>query len=179
MALSYRGYGKTNSSTIILKWYKNPEHPSHPHYFILFFMWGRNKSNQIHCQFIIDKKKRRQNCQPFRYQKDSKDWQPLKDKRSMFYWQTNTYLGEALTRFQNRANCPLGNVFFCFQVYLNYIAKHVQTVFNIWQIILQGQQWITKPNPLMNSIRKPMHIKQIFLRLQTKRNKAKHNLFSS
>lgn len=125
------------------------------------------------------KKKCRQNCQPFRYQKDSKDWQPLKDKRSMFYWQTNTYLGEALTRFQNRANCPLGNVFFCFQVYLNYIAKHVQTVFNIWQIILQGQQWITKPNPLMNSIRKPVQIKQIFLRLQTKRNKAKHNLFSS
>lgn len=125
------------------------------------------------------KKKCRQNCQPFRYQKDSKDWQPLKDKRRMFYWQTNTYLGEALPRFQNRANCPLGNVFFCFQVYLNYIAKHVQTVFNIWQIILQGQQWITKPNPLMNSIRKPVQIKQIFLRLQTKRNKAKHNLFSS
>lgn len=92
---------------------------------------------------LIKNKKRRQNCQPFRYQKDSKDWQPLKDKRSMFCWQTNTYLGEALPRFQNRANCPLGNVFFCFQVYLNYIAKHVQTVFNIWQIILQGQQWIT------------------------------------
>lgn len=57
MANSYRGYGKSNSSTIILKWYKNPEHPSHPHYFILSFMWGRNQSNQIHCQFIIDKKK--------------------------------------------------------------------------------------------------------------------------